>query len=187
MTRRHGLSAVAAVAAVGMLGIWAMAMDPPEDDIPEKQAKSGQADRAAKTPEQPTTSAQNIEPKPLSENVKKGLEYLVSQQHKDGGWGQGGGWRTATQGGRVEGAEVEDPSDVGNTCIAALALIRAGSTPKSGPYANNVARAIDYINSQIKASDEESLFITSVRGTQLQSKIGQYVDTFLAALVLSEL
>jgi hypothetical protein len=29
----------------------------------------------------------------------------------------------------VEGAEIEDPSDVGNTAIAALALIRAGHTP----------------------------------------------------------
>src|SRR5207244_9138583 len=29
--------------------------------------------------------------------------------------------------------------------------------------------------------------VTDILGTQLQSKIGQYVDTFLAALVLSEL
>src|SRR5439155_16386683 len=34
---------------------------------------------------------------------------------------------------------------------------------------------------------KDSPYVTDVLGTQLQSKIGQYVDTFLAALVLSEL
>src|SRR5262245_12262225 len=76
---------------------------------------------------QPGTS--KVKPKPLSYNVNRGLAYLVSQQDASGGWGQGGGWRTGSQGGRVEGASVADPPDVGNTCIATLALFRAGNTP----------------------------------------------------------
>src|SRR6516164_964016 len=89
---------------------------------------------------------QSRAPKPLSGAVTKGLDYLISQQHEDGGWGQGGGWRQADQGGgRVEGPEVADPSDVGNTCIATLALMRAGHTPKEGKYAENVARAVAFI------------------------------------------
>ena len=40
----------------------------------------------------PTPKA--ITPKPLGDAVKKGLEYLVKQQNPNGGWGQGGGWRS---------------------------------------------------------------------------------------------
>src|SRR5262245_53721208 len=139
---------------------------------------------------EPDKSAANqpaVKPKSIAEKTKKGLAYLVSQQHADGGWGQGGGWRTQSQGGRVEGAEVEDPSDVGNTAIAALALIRAGHTPKQGEYAKNVAKAVEFIAAKIDKVDKDSPYVTDVLGTQLQSKIGQYVDTFVAALVLSEL
>ncbi|MEX0678405.1 MAG: prenyltransferase/squalene oxidase repeat-containing protein [Pirellulales bacterium] len=127
-------------------------------------------------------------PKALSPSTTKGLAYLVSQQQASGGWGQGGGWRQNTQaGGRVEGAGVVDLPDLGNTCMATLALIRAGNTPQQGPYAANVARAVEFICGQIEKSDDDGLYVTDVRDTQLQQKIGQYVDTFLAGLVLSEL
>jgi hypothetical protein len=129
-----------------------------------------------------------VTPKPLSDNVQRGLEYLVKQQHSNGGWGQGGGWRTADQGGsRVEGAQVQDPPDVGNTCIATLALIRAGNTASEGPYAQNVAKAIEFICNQVEKADDKSIYVTDVRNTQLQSKIGPYVDTFLTSLVFAEL
>src|SRR5690348_9259466 len=96
-------------------------------DEPKKEEPKKEEPKAAATP---------VKAKALSENVKKGLAYLVSQQHEDGGWGQGGGWRTNTQGsGRVEGKDVADPSDVTNTCIATLALVRAGSTAKDGDHA----------------------------------------------------
>jgi hypothetical protein len=128
-----------------------------------------------------------VKPKAIADETKKGLAYLVSQQHADGGWGQGGGWRSQSQGGRVEGAEVEDPSDVGNTAIAALALIRAGHTPKQGEYSKNLAKAAEFLGAKVEKVEKDSPYVTDVLGTQLQSKIGQYVDTFLAALVLSEL
>ena len=54
-------------------------------------------------------------PKPLSDAVHKGFAYLIRQQSRDGGWSQGGGWRTDNQGGRVEGPNVADPPDVANT------------------------------------------------------------------------
>jgi hypothetical protein len=128
-----------------------------------------------------------VKPKELSPEVKKGLEYLVNQQNANGGWGQGGGWRSSNQGGRVEGKEVQDPPDVGNTCIALLALVRAGNTPKDGPYAKNVAKALEFLCNSIDKSDKDSLYITDIRGTQIQSKIGPYADTFLASLVMAEL
>jgi hypothetical protein len=126
-----------------------------------------------------------VEPKPLSENIHRGIRYLVSQQNADGGWGQGGGWRQSGSG-RVDGPDVQDPSDLGSTCIALLALERSGNSPAIGEYQKNVVRGLEFIMQSVEAADESSLFVTSVRGTQLQSKIGVYVDTFLTALALTE-
>src|SRR5690606_24281747 len=40
---------------------------------------------------------------------------------------------------------------------------------------------------KVEKADKDSLHVTDVRGTQLQSKIGPYVDTFLVNLVLAEM
>jgi hypothetical protein len=133
------------------------------------------------------SAAEGVHPKPLSSSVKKGLEYLIKQQHANGGWGQGGGWRTIDNGSRIEGSEVKDPPDVGNTCIAVLALIRAGNTAKDGPYSKEVAKAVEFVCGYVAKSDDKSLYVTDVKGTQIQTKIGPYVDTFLTSMVLAEL
>ncbi len=139
----------------------------------------------------PEHAAAQVEPKPITPVVRKGLDYLVSQQHADGGWGQGGGWRSQKGGGfgnaRVEGENVTDAADLGNTCMALLALIRAGNTPRSGEYAQHVARGAEFVFAQVERSETATLYVTDVRDTQLQRKIGQFADTFLAGLVLSEL
>src|SRR5262249_29159348 len=80
-----------------------------------------------------------------------------------------------------------DPPDVGNTAIATLALIRAGNTPKEGQYKKEVTLAIDFLCNYIEKSDDKSLYVTDVKGTQIQSKIGPFVDTFLVNMVLAEL
>jgi hypothetical protein len=126
-----------------------------------------------------------VKPKDLSAQVKKGLEYLVKAQQDDGGWNQGGGWRTGGTG-RVEGAKVEDPSDIGNTCFALLALLRAGNTATEGAYKENVKKGLAFVILKVEKADKDSLYVTDVRNTQLQSKIGPYVDTFLVNLVLAE-
>jgi hypothetical protein len=149
------------------------------------RAKDPEPKPGASKPE-PGKTESAVKPKPLSDNVHKGLAYLVSQQHANGGWGQGGGWRTGQQGGRVEGANVQDPPDVANTCMATLALLRAGHTPKEGKYAKNVVRAVEFIETHIEKADKDSISITDIKGTQVQSKIGPFVDTFLAAMVLAE-
>src|SRR5262249_25940033 len=142
---------------------------------PPKSGPPGPADKGR--PAAPPGTA--VPPKPLSDAVKKGLEYLAGQQDASGGWGQGGGWRADDKGGRVEGAQVKDPPDVGNTCVALLALVRAGNTPTEGPYAKNVARAAEFVCARVEKADDKSLDIADVKGTQLQGKIGPYVDTFL--------
>ncbi|HEV3437916.1 MAG TPA: prenyltransferase/squalene oxidase repeat-containing protein [Gemmata sp.] len=129
-----------------------------------------------------------VKPKELSAVVKKGLEYLIKNQQEDGGWNQGGGWRVGNAGGgRVEGPKVEDPSDIGNTSLALLALLRAGNSPVEGQYKDAAAKGLAFVLARVEKAESDSLYITDVRGTQLQSKIGPYVDTFLTALVLAEL
>jgi hypothetical protein len=171
---------VALAGSLVLTQLSAQGPEPKKEPTPPAKTETPAKDEAPATP---------VKPKPLSENVKKGLAYLVNQQHKDGGWGQGGGWRQADPktGGRVEGANVEDPSDLGNTCIAVLALLRAGNTPKDGEYAKNVLKGVDFIMDRVEKSDKDTLYLTDVRNTQLQSKIGPYVDTFLAQLVMAEL
>jgi hypothetical protein len=122
-----------------------------------------------------------VAPKPLSEHVKRGTKWLVEHQLKQGAWGQGE--ESAQMGG---GSEMKDVPSVADTCIAALALTRAGNTPAKGEYAENVLRAVDFICGEIEQSDKDSLYITPTRGTRVQSKLGPYIDTFVAAVLLPE-
>ncbi len=122
------------------------------------------------------------------EALAKGLDYLLAQQHQDGGWGQGGGWRQGAQGGgRVEGGQVEDPSDLGNTCVSLMAVVRGTPATEQTVRREAVMKAFDFICRQVEGADGQSLYVTPVRDTQLQVKIGSYVDTFLTGWVLSEL
>src|SRR5688572_18863277 len=63
----------------------------------EKPAPSSKARvvRSSETQERPSTEPKGPVRSP-EEALAKGLEYLLGQQHSDGGWGQGGGWRQST-------------------------------------------------------------------------------------------
>jgi hypothetical protein len=119
--------------------------------------------------------------KPLSKSVQKGLAWLASQEISGGGWGQGD---EATK------VRTNEPKvgtkNVADTSIALLAFLRAGHTPGGGEHKLVVDRGLGYVMSEIEASDSDSLFVTGVRGTRVQGKIGQYVDTFASLMVLTE-
>ncbi len=141
-------------------------------------------------PDEPKKPAHIPPPKPLGNEVGKGLAWLAKAQNSDGGWGQGGGWRVNRQdgqSGRVEGNEIPDPSDIGNTSIALQAFLRAGTKLGSGEHSQVAAKAAAFLLAQLEADKDESLYVTALRDTQLQSKIGAYVDTFLAAQILADL
>ncbi len=97
--------------------IFACASTLPCGRLPASEPAKPDGHPAAPTNTAPATPTA-VNPMPLSESTKKALAYLISQQHASGGWGQGGGWRTASEGGRVEGAQVQDPPDVADTAIA---------------------------------------------------------------------
>jgi len=145
-------------------------------------ADTGAADAITDAKAAPVKWVPAVNPKPLSEQVKKGLAWLVEHQNEDGGWGQG---EESSHMGRDQ-ANLKDKSNVADTAMAAMALIRAGSTPAKGDHAANIVAAIDFICGQIEAADDKSLYVTDIRGTRVQGKIGTYVDTFLAANLLAE-
>jgi hypothetical protein len=116
---------------------------------------------------------------PVTVAVDKGVKWLVSVQGKDGGWGQDGGETSyVRQGERLE----SNGNDVANTAVAAEALLHAGSA-----YREQVQKAVDFILQRVEQSPEDGLAVTNVTSTQIQRKLGPYIDTFLTSKLLAEL
>ena len=121
---------------------------------------------------------------PVSIAVAKAAKWLVSTQGKDGGWGQDGGETSYVRPGeRLE----SNGNDVANTAVAATALLRAGSTPTGGEYQASLLRAVNFILRHVDESSPDGLEVTTLKGTQIQRKLGPYIDTFLTSKLLAEL
>src|SRR5262252_2422458 len=110
--------------------------------------------------------------------IDKGAKWLASVQGADGGWGQDGGETSYVR--TTEHLE-SNGNDVANTAVAALALLEAGPQ-----YRPNVERALDFILKRVEASAADGLAITDARGTQIQRKLGPYIDTFLTSMLLAK-
>ena len=117
-------------------------------------------------------------------NVEKAIHWLVSVQGRDGGWGQDGGETSFVR----NGEHLEsNGNDVANSAVATLALLHAGNTPLKGEYKSQVKRGVDFILKSVEESPEDGLAVTRVTGTQIQRKLGPFIDTFLTSTLLSEL
>jgi hypothetical protein len=101
--------------------------------------------------------------------AESGLQFLLRAQNTDGSWGNDPG-----------GA-----GDVGNTCIAALALLGHGSTPTRGPNAHALRRAVDWVMRQTRGFEEGLVHFRD--GTLLQRKLGNNADLYLVSLLYSQL
>jgi len=112
-------------------------------------------------------------------SAERGARWLVATQGKDGGWGQDGGETSYVR----EGQNMESKgNDAANTAVAAMALMRMGPQ-----YRPQVERAVDFILKSMESAPADGLAITSVQGTQIQRKLGPYIDTFLTSMLFSEL
>jgi hypothetical protein len=182
---------------------------------PPKKAEQDKDTIDLPPPPKSTTLAPR--PKALTRSVQAGIKFLISQQQPNGTWGSGemfGGFGlvggapgVGRPGVPVRGKPPQQavPTDVANTSIAGLALLRAGYTPRLGSYHTNLRKAVTYVCAQIEQSDNESLRLDKneraqpggkpavggnpfgmIAQTQVQRKIGNNVDPFLAALFLSE-
>lgn len=67
-------------------------------------------------------------PEKYRDTVRKGLEWLAKQQHKDGHWSANG-----------------DQYPVSMTALAGLSLLMEGSTVREGKYASHLRRAADWM------------------------------------------
>jgi hypothetical protein len=133
---------------------------------------------------QTTVSADKNPNDPVSIAVDKGVKWLVSVQGKDGGWGQDGGETSyVRQGERLE----SNGNDVANTAVVALALLSTGTTPVQGPNHQALQRAVSFILDHVDRSPTDGLAVTNLTGTQIQRKLGPYIDTFLTSKLLAEL
>ena len=145
--------------------------------------KVGKGEQSAPT-QQPTGAARtaaktSAAPDPtITVAVQKGAKWLASVQGADGGWGQDGGDASNVR----QGVSLESKgNDVANTAIAALALLRAGDQ-----YRPNVERAVDFILRKVETSPADGLSVTDVNQTQVQRKLGPYIDTFVASMLLAQ-
>ncbi len=120
------------------------------------------------------------EPRPIPAFIHRGLDWLAAAQLENGGWGAGS---HAHQ-------EITDPravvADPATTAFAAMALLRAGSTPASGPYREHVLKAVRFLVEQVEAHPAGHPTITDLTGTQPQSKLGQNIDVSMTAQFLTQ-
>ncbi|MBT3217651.1 MAG: hypothetical protein HN348_01050 [Proteobacteria bacterium] len=110
---------------------------------------------------------------PASPTLKKGLNWVLENQHSDGGWSSGS---HGTDGSQAS-------SDVATTAFTVLALTRSANG--SGAYHSTVKRGIDFVINAIDTAPEGAKLNTP-QGTQIQYKMGELVDTHLASLMLGE-
>jgi hypothetical protein len=154
-------------------------------DDPGKPAQASDVNLKSPSVHGAKTWTTAVVPKPLSPNVKKGLDWLVEHQIPGGGWGEGEESPYMRQGGN-DHESLRDKPNVADTSIAALALLRSGSTPREGLYKDAIVNAVRFVRSQVESSDSDSLAVTPVRGTRVQQKLGPNIDTFLASMLLAE-
>ena len=121
---------------------------------------------------------------PIGDAAGKGLQWLVSVQGKDGGWGQDGG----NEGDNRKDVGLESTgNDLANTSLVCLAILRSGTTMKEGPYRDALQKGVDFVLRNVEASKAEGLQVTERQGTQIQRKLGPFIDTFLSTMLLSEI
>ncbi len=117
----------------------------------------------------------------LNMSVRDGLSWLSDAQLPNGGYGAGS---HNAQGERNPHAIPADPA---TTAMVAQAFLRSGTTLKKGQYSDNLKKAINYLLETVENAPKSAAYITEVRGTQIQAKLGQNIDAVLTAQLLSNL
>lgn len=111
----------------------------------------------------------------------RGLTWLVKAQANDGGFGSGSHARQ----------DIIDPhavsTDPATTAMVGMALLRLGNTLDQGEQSGVLKRATEYLLVQVERSPKEARNITTLQGTQIQSKLGANIDVALTAQFLSNL
>lgn len=116
----------------------------------------------------------------FTETISKGELWLLEAQNKDGGWGAG---LQNNQNERNPHAVASDPA---TTAMSAMALYRCGYSMESGKHKETLEKAVHFLLNEID-KNLNSEFITSIRGTQIQGKLGQHIDAILTLQFFNQL
>ncbi|MFM9115764.1 MAG: hypothetical protein ACKOU6_06335 [Planctomycetota bacterium] len=100
--------------------------------------------------------------------VRRGMDWLVKAFHRDGGCG----------------IDLGQTPDIGCSAMAGLSLLAQGNTPREGAYSREVRQVVAFLLRAIAAMPADD--ITAAQQTQLQTKIGRHVHSFLATIFLSQ-
>ncbi|MFT6028262.1 MAG: hypothetical protein ACI8P5_002545, partial [Bacteroidia bacterium] len=126
-------------------------------------------------------NAKHKTPEKVVSAIDGALTWMSTAQQKNGGWGAGSHSRQG----------ILDPhgvqADPATTAMVGMALLRNGSTLERGRFTNQLGKATEFILSQVEASQDNSLNITKLTGTQIQTKLGQNIDVVLASQFLTNL
>ncbi len=113
--------------------------------------------------------------------VRDGLQWLSEAQLPNGGYGAGS----------HSAQHIRDPhavkSDPATTAMVGMALLRSGTTLVKGSHSENLEKALNYILETVESAEAGDPYITKVRNTQIQSKLGQNIDAVLAGQFLSNI
>lgn len=114
-----------------------------------------------------------------AEKIEKGEKWIVAAQNKDGGWGAG------SHGNQNEMNPHAVSSDPATTAMTAMALYRCGYSIEGGKYSETLKNALLFLLKEIETNKNE-VFITKIRGTQIQSKLGENIDAVLSLQFLNQ-
>ena len=109
----------------------------------------------------------------VESSLKKGLVWIAEAQLDNGGWGAGTHSRQDVYNPRAVDA---DPA---TTALVGMALLRNGNTLTKGKYAGNLKKALDFLLEAVENTPEQNNYITNLKGTQPQTKLGQNIDAIL--------
>ncbi|MCC6784095.1 MAG: hypothetical protein IT457_14730 [Planctomycetes bacterium] len=122
-------------------------------------------------PQDPAPAATREDPVPqkAQASADRAVRWLLKAQNADGSFGDNPGM----------------PGEIGNTCIAVLALMSTGSTPTRGAHTRAIQRATTWLDRRARGFGISSEHLDS--GTLLQRKLGANIDLYLLTLLGSQL
>jgi len=111
--------------------------------------------------------------------IANGEKWLIDAQNKDGGWGAGS---HNNQGEMNPHAVSSDPA---TTAMSAMALYRMGYSIEKGKHKQELSEALEFLLNEVE-KNKDNEFITQIRGTQIQTKLGENIDAVLTLQFLNQ-
>jgi hypothetical protein len=113
--------------------------------------------------------------------MQKGVSWIIQAQAPNGGWGAGDHSRQ----------DITDPhavsTDPATTSLVALSLLRTGHSLTEGAFADRLKKATLYLLGEVENWPADRPYLTTLTGTQPQTKLGQNIDAILTAQFLTNL